>query len=142
MAIEVKKEATPLIKKLIHQEKEWAHFFQVCCEDGPDRLSSHAWQSRDELRNRGHELPETEIRDALLDLAAELLPNSPTGSPEAQDAARSKLLNEAMYWAGRYGVPLELDPDEVQEAWEGTLSGLRSYLKERCREGLKRRMAA
>jgi len=65
--------------ELLKRSSEWRYFFRACCETSPFRLRSQVWQFREELAGRGHEYPDrgnSELEDALVGLARELLPNS------------------------------------------------------------------
>lgn len=115
----------------LHKDEEWARFFQLACENGPGYLKSQAWQWRDELEERGHRFDKTEIQDALLDLAVELLPDSPAGSEEAMWEAKRELLTRALYWLGPERT---LDSGEVDRAHELSLAEFRAWLRARCRE--------
>jgi hypothetical protein len=61
---------------LFKDEREWRRLFRSCCEMSTRRLTTQAWQFRDELGDRGHRFQTKEVEDALLGLAREILPDS------------------------------------------------------------------
>jgi hypothetical protein len=76
--------ARTALLELFKESSEWRAFFRSCCEISASRLRSQAWQFRDELKDRGHKLQTEEVEDALLGLARELLPDSPTARWDAE----------------------------------------------------------
>jgi len=70
--------------ELFKESSEWRAFFRSCCEIGAFSLRSQAWQFRDVLKDRGHELGSEEVEDALLGLASELLPSTPAAQWDAE----------------------------------------------------------
>ena len=68
--------STTALLELLKAKREWRRFFRSCCETSTHRLSTQAWQFREELSNRGHRFQTEEVEDALLGLARELLPDS------------------------------------------------------------------
>lgn len=120
-----------LIEKML-EEQEWSLFFVMSCEYGPDRLTSQAWQWEKELSTRGHPANLTAVEDALLELAHELLPDSPAGTDP-----RSYLFNRAARWIG--SKPFETTDAEdavLNEAFYGDLAGFREALRAWCKVGL------
>jgi len=69
--------ATTTVSALLKESREWRRFFKSCCQTSALRLRSQAWQFRDELRDRGHDLAPEETEDALFELAQKLLPAAP-----------------------------------------------------------------
>jgi hypothetical protein len=67
---------TTALLELLKAKREWRRFFRECCETSVHRLTTQAWQFRDELVDRGHRFQTEEVEDALLGLARELLPES------------------------------------------------------------------
>ncbi len=65
------------VEALLRDSAEWRYFFRQCAETSPLLLHSQAWQWREELRDRGHDVALEDLEDALSDLARELLPDSP-----------------------------------------------------------------
>src|SRR5215207_6110611 len=61
---------------LFKKEREWWRFFKSCCEISTHRLTTQAWQFRDELRDRGHHFQTEVVEVTLLGLARDLLPES------------------------------------------------------------------
>jgi len=69
--------ATTTVSALLTESRKWRRFFKSCCQTSALRLRSQAWQFRDELRDRGHDLAPEETEDALFELAQKLLPAAP-----------------------------------------------------------------
>ncbi len=131
-------ETRPAVERFFedHDNGIW---FQVLCENGPQAFEAQAWQVAERL-HRDRE----ECRDAMLELAYELLPDSPAGVEDP----RQVLFREAGVWASR-------QPQEVQDrlaalfdyehgfldAWDSGLQGFRNYLRSRCLAALARRAA-
>src|SRR3712207_1004426 len=80
--------ARTVLLELFKESHEWRVFFRSCCEYSGFRLRSQAWQFQDELRDRGSELHNDAVEDALLGLARGLLPNSPAAQWDAEWARR------------------------------------------------------
>jgi len=68
--------ARAALLELFEKEREWESFFRSCCGTSTHRLTTQAWQFRDELSDRGHCFQTEDVEDALLGLARELLPDS------------------------------------------------------------------
>src|SRR5215217_9777261 len=76
--------ARTALLELLKESYEWRVFFRSCCEWSASRLRSQAWQFRDELKDRGNRLQTSEVEDALLGLARELLPSTPAAQWDAE----------------------------------------------------------
>src|SRR5829696_428307 len=76
--------ARTALLELFRESYEWRAFFRSCCEISASRLSSQAWQFRDELNDRGNRFQADEVEDALLGLARELLSDSPAAQWDAE----------------------------------------------------------
>jgi hypothetical protein len=77
------KSRTTLLE-LFKDSSGWRAFFRSCCETGPLRLRSQAWQFREELKVRGHGFLTEEVEDSLLGFARELLPDTPAAQWDAE----------------------------------------------------------
>ena len=107
-------------------------WFALLCENGPQAVEAQAWQVARELR-----ADESEAKDAMLELAHELLPDSPAGAEDPRDS----LYREMGAWASmqppdvqdRLAASLE---HSFQDAWESGLHGFRNYLRSRCKAAL------
>lgn len=116
------------------EERDNGIWFQVLCESGTEAIEAQAWQVAKSLhRDR------KEVRDAMLQLAYELVPDSPAGSEDP----RQTRFRELGVWASRQpqevqerlSASLETSPGAslgFQEAWESGLSGFRGYLRDQC----------
>ena len=126
------------LEKMIMDEPEWGHFFQMLCEGGIERLRAQAWQFHQELKGRGWEFPRPDVEDALMEFAVELLPDSPAGAEDP----RQVLHREMVVWASRQPrevrdrLRAHLDSDEYQVAWEAGLNATRKYLRTKCQAAL------
>ncbi len=69
--------ARTALLELFKDSSKWRAFFRSCCETSAFRLRSQAWQFRDPLKERGHKFTADEVEDALLELAREVLANTP-----------------------------------------------------------------
>ncbi len=133
------------IERMLDQDEDAGIWFVYACERGPEYLRAQAWQFHPSVvvdRTGAPEIGET--YDALLDLARELLPDSPAGSEEAQDARRLDLFREAARWLDANGLG-ESGRDafyaEVGEAWYGTLAEFRRALREGLRSAAREKAA-
>ena len=63
--------------ELFKESGGWRIFFRSCCETSAFRLRSQAWQFRDELKDRGHELQADGVEVVLLEVARDFLPDTP-----------------------------------------------------------------
>ena len=61
---------------LFKESHEWRAYFRSCSEISAFRLRSQAWQFRDALQDRGSQFQADEVKDALLSLVRELLPDT------------------------------------------------------------------
>jgi hypothetical protein len=113
---------------------EWAETLLGFCEHSAERLIAQAWQFRDELVSRGNPQDLADVEIALVELAAELLPDSPAGQ-EGDEHLRRVMGKRCFEYIdsrhGRWGEHLKPQRDEVDRAWfEGTLADLRAALRE------------
>jgi hypothetical protein len=76
--------ASTALLDLLKESSEWRAFFRSCCENSAFRLRTQTWQFREELKERGHGFLTEEVEDALLGLARELLPDTPTAKWDAE----------------------------------------------------------
>jgi hypothetical protein len=125
---------------LMRSSEEWRGFFKRCTETSPLRLRSQAWQWRDELHARGHDLDLEDVEDALCDLAGELLPDSPGAAWDEEHAA--KLAAEALRWLAEWfpecsGARALNEPTEAADAAAaaGQHARYRDALRSLCRAG-------
>jgi len=120
--------------------EEWRGFFKRCAETSSFRLSSQAWQWRDELHERGRDVDLEDAEDALCDLAGEQLPNSPGAEWDEEHAA--KLATAALNWLAEWfpecsGSPALRSPTEASHAAAaaGEHARYREALRSLCRAG-------
>jgi hypothetical protein len=117
------------IKNLLDRDDDLAIWFQVLCEQGRQAVEAQAWQLAKSPRRN-----ESEVRDAMLELAHELLPDSPAGVEDP----RQVLFREMGIWASRQPEGVQdrlrhgLTGDGFQEAWDSGLHDLRGYLRTAC----------
>ena len=127
-------------KKLLDQDSDLTIWFISLCEAGPEAIKAQAWQIADVLKADKHE-----VRDAMLEFAHELLPDSPAG-----EDPRQTLFRELGVWASRQpqgvqdkvqalleGSTQGSEIGSFQNAWEGPLNGFRGYLRSVCRIALE-----
>jgi hypothetical protein len=72
------------LAELVKTSPEYRAFFRQCCEAGTERLYAQAWQFREELHERGHEVGAEDLEDALLALARKVLPETPAAKWEPE----------------------------------------------------------
>jgi hypothetical protein len=65
------------LAELVKASPEYRAFFRRCCEASAERLCVQAWQFREELHRRAHEVEAEDLEDALLALARKVLPETP-----------------------------------------------------------------
>ena len=87
--------AITAVAGLLRESRKWRRFFRSCCQTSALRLRSQGWQFRNELRDRGHDLPLEETEDALFELALQehYAGLSPEGK-KALDLSRAWKQNE------------------------------------------------
>lgn len=112
---------------------DWARFFVRLCES-PKRMAAQAWQFRDELADRGADHGLTAVEDALFDLAATALPESPVASEEvfadwAVELWRLAIRHVAECWGKSEGSPALTD--EGMEALWGCRAAYRTEARQR-----------
>lgn len=116
---------------------EWGEFFVMLCETGMHRLRAQAHQFHDELKERGARVVHSDVEDALMELAGELLPDTDAGSLDPREV----LFRDAAKWvAAREDTPetWAAFSEGLNEAWYGTLPEFRAALRERMRLVLER----
>jgi hypothetical protein len=152
------KSRTALLE-LFKDSSVWRTFFRSCCETSAFRLRSQSWQFREELNDRGNRWQVEEVEGSLLELARELLPDTPaaqwdagwahevckdalahlakryaelsTADKEAVDLSGQGVWDERMDAAG-----LASDPVAFRVALEGwTRAGLEAMERSRIRGG-------
>ena len=131
--------ATEQMRKLL-EHPDWAHFFQMCCEVGPDRLLSQVWQWREELVSRGHVFATHDCETALLELAEEKCPES-LPAESAKQYLFDRVAKHISDWQKKKGLEFltSVDEDEIlNEAFEVDLAGFRKALRKWAQAGLKR----
>jgi hypothetical protein len=69
--------ARQALTHLLRESIEYRRFFKRCCETSAFRLRAQAWQFKEELHDRGHEVDRENLEDALLMLARKVLPDTP-----------------------------------------------------------------
>jgi len=94
--------ASTAVAGLLRESREWRRFFKSCCQTSALRLRSQAWQFRDELRDRGHDLLLEEAEDVLFELAQQLLPAAPAAewSAWAELVCEDALVRLQEHYAG------------------------------------------
>jgi hypothetical protein len=91
--------ARQALADLLRESLEYRRFFKRCCETSAFRLRAQAWQFREELRDRGHEVDREDLEDALLMLARKVLPETPAALWDAEWA--SELCTAALLRVGK-----------------------------------------
>ena len=113
------------------EDRDNGIWFQVLCESGPEAIKAQAWQISETLHR-----DEGEVRDAMLELAHELLPDSPAG-----EDPRQVLFREYLLWAERQDADtrarLSRDPEDGFEEARESLGTLRRWLRARSKAALE-----
>jgi hypothetical protein len=94
--------ASTALLELFKESSEWRAFFRSCCETSAFRLRTQAPQFCDELKARSHGFPIEEVKDVLLGLARELLPDTPAAKWDtewAHDLCKGALARLAKRYA-------------------------------------------
>ena len=109
--------ATTAVAGLLRESRKWRVFFKSCCQTSALRLHSQAWQFRNELRDRGHDLLLEEAEDALFDLVQQLLPAAPAAEWSAWAAlvCEDALARLQEHYAGL--TPKEKEALDLSRAW-------------------------
>jgi hypothetical protein len=107
--------------ELLKGSREWRSFFRSCCEYSALRVRAQSWQFRDELKDRGNQYQADEMEDALLELARELLPNTPASQWDAEWA--HELCKDALTRLAKASTELSAEERDaldlsVQEVWD------------------------
>jgi hypothetical protein len=113
--------ARTALLELFKESGGWRDFFRSCCQTSAFRLRSQAWQFHGELNDRGHKLQAEEVEDAVLELARELLPDTPAAQGDAEWA--HNLCKDALaLLAKRYAELSAQEKDTVdlsaQDEWD------------------------
>jgi hypothetical protein len=113
--------ARSALLQLFKDSSEWRAFFRSCCETSAFRLRSQAWQFREELNDQGNQYQEEEVEDSLLELARELLPDTPAAKWDAEWA--HTLCKEALAHLARAYARLSAEEKDTldlsaQEVWD------------------------
>lgn len=123
------------VKKLLEKDDDLTIWFTLRCEDGVQAIEAQAWQMADVLNE-----DENEVRDAMLELAHELLPDSPAGAEDP----RQVLFREMGVWASKQDQEVQdrlteylADGDGFDEAWESGLASFREYLRGKCKRAAR-----
>jgi hypothetical protein len=113
--------ARTALLELFRESDEWRAIFRSCCETSPFRLRSQAWQFRDELKDRGNQFQVSEVEDALLGLARELLPDTPAAQWDAEwahDLCKGALACLAKAYAGLFAKEKDALDLSSQGVWD------------------------
>ena len=113
--------ARTALLELFKESSGWRAFFRSCCDTSALRLHSQAWQFRDQLKDRGNQFQADEVEDALLELARELLPNTPAAQWDAEWAhklCKDGLTRLAKAYAGLSAEEKNALDLSAQEAWD------------------------
>ena len=107
--------------RLFKESQQWRLFFKSCCETSTLRLTAQSWQFRDPLKERGHKFTADEVEDALLELAREVLPNTPAAQWDCEWA--HELCKDTLSRLAEHYARLTLEERDVlnlsgQEAWD------------------------
>jgi hypothetical protein len=114
------KSRTALLE-LFKDSSEWRAFFRSCCETSALRLRSQAWQFCNKLDDRGHKLQAEEVEDALLELAREILPDTPAAQWDAEwahDMCKDALALLAKRYAELSATEKEAVTLSTQDEWD------------------------
>jgi hypothetical protein len=110
--------ARTALLELFKDSNKWRALFRSCCETSAFRLRSQAPQFRDELNDRGHKLQAEEVEGSLLELARELLPDTPAAQWDAEWA--HELCKDALaHLANRYAELSTADKEAVDLSGQG-----------------------
>ena len=107
--------------ELFKESREWRAFFRSCCEYSAFRLRAQSWQFRDEIGDRGHRFGSEVVEYALLDLARELLPDTPAAqwdSEWAHELCKDALARLAKAYAGLSTAEKEAVDLSGQDVWD------------------------
>ena len=106
---------------LFKESHEWRSFFLSCCESSALRLCTQTWQFREELTERGHGFLSEEVEDPLLELARELLPDTPAAQWDAEwvhDLSKDALARLAKRYADLSTADKEAVDLSGQGVWD------------------------
>ncbi len=113
--------ARSALLELFKGSSGWRAFFRSCCETSAFRLHSQAWQFGEELKDRGRQVQADEVEDALLGLARELLPDTPSAkwdSEWAHELYKDALAHLAKAYAGLSAEEKEALDLSAQDVWD------------------------
>lgn len=135
------------VEELVTSEPEWSYFFEECCKTGSERLRAQAWQFYDELKSRnlkrssGRRLAFTpaKVEDALSEIAAELLPETPAGACDP----RELLFRGAVAWLSENQPAPERWADFTEGLdWYAPFGEFKEELRSRMKAATVKRVAA
>jgi hypothetical protein len=107
--------------ELFKDSSEWRAFFRSCCETSAFRLRSQAWQFHGELNDRGNQFQADEMEDALLGLARELLPDTPSAQWDEEwvhDLCKDALSHLAEHHCRLSGAEKDILDLSCQYSWD------------------------
>jgi hypothetical protein len=113
--------ARTALLELFKESSGWRAFFRSCCETSALRLRSQAWQFHGELKDRGNQFQAEEVEDALIGLARELLPDTPSAKWEAEWAhnlCKDVLASLAKRYAEFSATEMEAVDLCAQDVWD------------------------
>ena len=113
--------ARTALLELFKKSSEWRAFFRSCCETSGFRLRTQTWRFREKLKEQDHGFLAEEAEDALLGLARNLLPDTPSAQCDAEWA--HDLCKDALaLLAKRYAELSAQEKDTVdlsaQDEWD------------------------
>jgi hypothetical protein len=113
--------ARTALLELFRESQEWRTFLRSCCQISAFRLRSQTWQFREELKERGYGFLTEEVEYALLDLARELLPDTPAAQWDAEwahELCKSALARLAERYAKLSTAEKEAVDLSGQDVWD------------------------
>ena len=113
--------ASTALLELLKDSSRWRAFFRSCCENSAFRVRSQAWQFCNALKDRSHKLQADEVEVALLELARELLPDTPAAHWDAEwahDLCKDALAHLAKRYAEFSTAEKEVLDLSVQNEWD------------------------
>jgi hypothetical protein len=113
--------ARTALLELFKDSSGWRAFFRSCCETSAFRLRSQVWQFREELKERVYRFLTEEVEDALLELARELLSDTPAAQWDAEwahELCKGALARLAKRYAEFPDADKEVLDFSEQEVWE------------------------
>jgi len=134
---------------LFKESQQWRLFFKSCCETSTLRLTAQSWQFLDALKERGHKFTADEVEDALLELAREVLANTPAAQWDCEWA--HELCKNTLSRLAEHYARLTLEERDAlnlsgQDEWDERMNsagfandpvGLRAALKDWEQAGIE-----